>query len=133
MSLRGIKQGKACYLIIALVVLLPVAGFSQVTVSDFTVLDWFKMVKLSWKVTAPEGSDGMFQIYRSATEEGPYVLVQEIQLGDKQFFDVITKSYVFYDKKLEVGRSYYYKLTVRGADEVFGPLRGLASGSPPGT
>lgn len=135
MKLRRIKQRKGTCLIVALVVLLPVAGFSQtgVRVSDFKVMDWFKSVKLIWRATAPEGSDGIFEIYRSDKEDGRYVLVQEIKLGDKKFIDVITKTYVFYDKKLKVGRRYYYKLTLRGADQAFGPLDGLASGAPPGT
>ncbi len=129
------KEGKAWSLIAGLVVLLPIAALSQaeVEISDFKVLDWFKSVKLTWRVTAPDGSDGIFEIYRSDKEEGPYSLVEEIKVGDKQFIDVIAKTYVFYDKKLKVGRRYYYKLALRGADQVFGPFRGLASGAPPGT
>ncbi|MDH7500877.1 MAG: hypothetical protein QHH30_10915 [candidate division NC10 bacterium] len=120
---------------IALFLLLPAAGFSQdqVTVSDFRVLDWFKAVKLTWKASAPEGATGTFEIYRSDKETGPYKLVQEIQWGDKQFIDVITKDYSFLDTKLEAGRSYFYKLALRGTDQSFGPFRGLASGAPPGT
>jgi len=129
------NEGKAWSLIAGLVVLLPIAAFSQaeVKISDFNVLDWFKSVKLSWWVTAPEGSEGIFEIYRNDKEEGPYELVQEIELGDKAFIDVIAKTYVFYDKKLKVGRKYYYKLALRGTDQVFGPLQGIASGAPPGT
>jgi len=135
MRLRRTKERKAAGLIVALVVLFPVAGFSQagVSVSDFKVMDWFKSVKLIWRATAPDGSNGLFEIYRSDKIRGPYVLVQEIKLGDKGFIDAITKTYVFYDKKLKVGRRYYYKLTLRGAGQVFGPLQGLASGAPPGT
>ena len=122
-------------MIVAMAVVLPVAGSSQigVSVSDFKVMDWFKSVKLIWRATAPDGSNGLFEIYRSDKIRGPYVLVQEIKLGDKGFIDAITKTYVFYDKKLKVGRRYYYKLTLRGAGQVFGPLQGLASGAPPGT
>ena len=122
-------------MIVALVVLLPVAGFSQagVSVYHFKVLPWYKSVKLIWRATAPEGSDGIFEIYRSDKENGRYVLVQEIKLGDKQFIDAITKTYVFYDKELKVNRRYYYKLTLRGADQVFGPLGGIASGKFPAT
>ena len=135
MGLTRRNEGKAWSLIVGLVVLFPIAAFSQaeVKISDFKVLDWFKSVKLTWRVTAPEGSDSIFEICRSEKEEGPYELVQEIKLGDKQFIDVIAKTYVFYDKKLKVGRKYYYKLALRGADRVFGPFRGLASGAPPGT
>jgi hypothetical protein len=131
---RG-NEGKAWFLIVGLVVLLPIAAFSQaeVKIYDFKVLDWFKSVKLSWSVTPVEGSYGIFEIYRSDKEEGPYELVQEIELGDKAFIDVITKTYVFYDKKLKVGRRYYYKLALRGGDQFFGPSQGLASGAPPGT
>ena len=135
MRLNRIKERRVACLIVALVVLLPVAGFSQagVSVSDFKVMDWFKSVKLIWKATAPDGSNGLFEIYRSDKEDGRYVLVQEIKLGDKEFIDVITKNYVFYDKSLKVGHRYYYKLTLRGVDQVFGPLNGHASGAPPGT
>ncbi len=129
------KQRKAGYLIVTLAVLLPVAGFSQtgVKVSDFKVMDWFRSVKLIWRATALDGSDAIFEIYRSDRADGLYVLVQEIKLGDRKFIDAITKTYVFYDRKLKVGRRYYYKLTLRGADQAFGPLDGLASGAPPGT
>jgi len=122
-------------LTIILLALLPTAGFSQgqVTISDFTVLDWFKAVKLTWKAAAPSGTEAVFEIYRSDKETGPYVLVQEVRLGDKEFIDVITKTYSFLDKKCEPGRSYYYKLALRGTDQAFGPFRGLASGAPPGT
>ena len=125
----------ASFLVVASLALLPTAGFSQaqIAVSDFTVLDWFKAVKLTWKASAPEGGEGIFEIYRSDKKDGTYTLVQEIQLGDKQFIDVITKTYSFLDKKLEPGHSYYYKLALRGTDQTFGPFRGLASGAPPGT
>jgi hypothetical protein len=106
---------------------------SQITISDFRVLDWFKSVKLTWKASAPQGTEGTFEIYRSDKEAGPYALTQEIRLGDKNFIDVITKNYSFLDQKLEVGRSYYYKLALKGTDQTFGPFRGLASGAPPGT
>ena len=135
MRLTRTKEAKAWSLIVGLVVLLPVAAFSQldIRVSDFKALDWFKSVKLTWRATGAEGSDGIFEIYRSDKEEGPYELVKEIKLGDKAFIDVITKTYVFYDKKLKVGRRYYYKLALRGGDQFFGPLQGVASGAPPGT
>jgi len=121
--------------LITLIVLFPIAAFSQdeIQVSDFKVFDWFKAVKLTWVVTAPDGSDGMFEIHRSDKEEGPYALVKEIELGDKEYIDVITKSYVFLDKDLRVGGRYWYKLSLRGNDQEFGPLEGLASGAPPGT
>ncbi len=126
---------KASFLMLALIALLPTAGFSQsdITVSDFTVLDWFKAVKLTWKASAPEGTEGVFEVYRSDKEIGPYALVQEIRLGDKEFIDVITKNYSFLDKKVEPGRRYWYKLALRGANQTFGPFQGLASGAPPGT
>lgn len=128
--MKGIEGG---FSIVALVVLLPLAAFSQngVTVSDFKTVPWYKSVKLSWRVTAAEASDGIFEIYRSDKEEGPYVLVQEIKLGDKKFIDRATKTYVFYDMRLKVGRKYYYKLSLRGADQVFGPVRGIPSGIHP--
>lgn len=126
---------KACFLAVALLTLLLTTGSSQaqITISDFTVLTWFKAVKLTWKASASEGAEGIFEIYRSDKKDGPYTLVQEVQLGDKQFIDVITKTYSFLDKKLEPGRSYYYRLALRGTDQTFGPFRGLASGAPPGT
>src|SRR5512135_2940265 len=65
---------------------------NQITISDFRVLDWFKSVKLTWKASAAPGAEGIFEIYRSGKENGPYTLVQEVQFGDKQFIDVITKN-----------------------------------------
>jgi len=122
---------KASFLLVVLFFLLPTTVFSQtqITVSDFTVLDWFRAVKLTWNASAREGAQGVFEIYRSDKEKGPYILVQEIQLGDKQFIDVITKTYLFLDKKVETGHRYYYKLALRGTDQTFGPFQGLATGS----
>ena len=133
--MRGLKNRKAWCLIVSLVLLLPVTGFSQegARISKFKVQDWFKAVKLTWEAEAPEGSDGLFEIYRSDKRDGPYVLVKEVMVGDKKFIDVIKKVYVFYDKKTKVVRKYYYKLTLRGTDQVFGPFQGIASGSPAGT
>jgi len=133
--LSGLKERKAWCLIVSLVLLLPVTGFSQegARISKFKTQAWFKAVKFTWKAEVPEGSDGLFEIYRSDKRGGPYALVKEIKVGDKKFIDVIEKIYVFYDKKIKVGREYYYKLTLRGTDQVFGPFQGIASGSPPGT
>ena len=114
----------------------PIPCFSRtaVVISDFAVTDWFRSVRVTWKANAPpDDVDGTFEIYRSEQEAGPYILVQEIRLGDKKYIDVIKKAYVFYDKQLKVGGRYYYKLLLRGSDDVFGPAQGLASGAPPGT
>ncbi len=122
-------------MIIALapVIFLPGLAFSQdeVKICDFRTVPWFKSVKLVWKVTAPDGSDGILEVYRSDKEEGPYVLLREIQLGDKKFIDVTSETYFFYDMKLKIGRKYYYKLSLRGVDQVFGPVRGVPSGIRP--
>jgi len=122
-------------LMIALVAILPGVGFSQekVSIHDFYVLDWLKALKLVWKARAPEGAEGTFEVYRSDEVNGPYSLVQETKLGDKEFIDVITKTYLFFDRRLEANHSYYYKLGLRGTNQTLGPLRGLARGGPPGT
>jgi hypothetical protein len=106
---------------------------SGIVISDFEVSDWFRSVRVLWKAVAPDGAEGFFDIYRSEQEEGPYTLVQEIRLGDKKFYNAIKKAYIFYDKQLKVGGRYFYKLVLRGTDDVFGPSQGLASGAPPGT
>lgn len=133
--MRWEKELVVPFLALALLTLIPTVGFAQnqVSISDFAVLDWFKAVKLTWKASAPEGAEAIFEIYRSDKEKGPYSLVQEVKLGDKEFIDIITKNYSFLDKKLEPGRGYYYRLALRGTDQTFGPFRGLASGAPPGT
>jgi hypothetical protein len=132
---KRVRQIKRGFWIFILVLLLPVTGFSQtqVTVSHFMVFDWFKSVKLSWRASAGEGADAIFEIYRSDELNGPYVLVQDIKLGDKKFIDIISNTYYFIDKKVEVGRRYYYKMALRGTGQVFGPLDGLACKAPPGT
>ena len=129
------NEGKAWSLVVGLVVLLPIAAFSQaeVEISDFKFVPWFKAVKLTWRATALQDSDTIFEIYRSDKADGPYSLVQEIKLGDKKFIDAATTTYVFFDKNVEVGRKYYYKLSLRGADQVFGPLQGIASETFPAT
>ncbi len=122
-------------LIAALLVLLSQSGFSQsgATISDFEVLKGFKSLKLSWKVSAPEGSKGVLDIYRSNTWGGPYVRIQEIEIGDQRFIDANTKTPFFVDRKLKVRHRYYYKLSLRGTNQELGPLEGLVSGAPPGT
>jgi hypothetical protein len=122
-------------LAVALVSLLPAVGFSQekVSIYDFYVFNWLKAVKLNWKASAPERAEGIFEVYRSDKENGPYSLVQEIKLGDREFIDVITKTYVFFDRRVEANHSYYYKLGLRGTNQTLGPLRGVAQSGPPGT
>jgi hypothetical protein len=130
-----LMESECWYLIVAVVFLLPLAVFSQarVSVSGFKVQPWYKSVKLTWRATALQDSDTIFEIYRSDKADGPYSLVQEIKLGDKKFIDAATTTYVFFDKNVEVGRKYYYKLSLRGADQVFGPLQGIASETFPAT
>jgi len=122
-------------LVVALATFFPGVGFSQekVSIYDFYVFNWLKGVKLNWKAAAPEGAEGTFQVYRSDKENGPYSLLQEIKLGDREFIDVITRTYVFFDRKVEPGHSYFYKLGLRGSSQSLGPLRGLARSGPPGT
>jgi hypothetical protein len=113
----------------------PLVGFSEpgATISGFEVLKGFKSLKLSWKVAAPEGSKGVLEIHRSNTWGGPYVQIKEIEIGDQRFIDVAAKTYFFVDKKVKVRHRYYYKLSLRGTDQELGPVKGLVSGTPPGT
>ena len=122
-------------LVVALVTFLPGVGFPQekVSIYDFYVFNWLKGVKLNWKAAAPEGAEGTFQVYRSDKEGGPYSLLQEIKLGDREFIDVVTGIYVFFDRRVEADHTYYYKLGLRGSSQILGPLQGLARSGPPGT
>lgn len=126
---------KLFVLIFVLVVFLPLSGFAQTeaSVSEFEVLKGFKSLKLNWKVSAPEGSMGVLEIYRSNTWGGPYVRIQEIEIGDQSFIDANTKTYFFVDRNLKARQRHYYKLSVRGTGQELGPLEGLVSGAPPGT
>jgi hypothetical protein len=143
MAVRGIPDQKrhrrrgwfVWALIAAITLSFPIISLSEsgVVISDFEVSDWFRSVRITWEAVAPDGAEGLFEIYRSEQEAGPYILVQEIRFGDKKFYDVIKKAYVFYDKQLKVGGRYFYKLVLRDTDDVFGPAQGLASGAPPGT
>jgi len=132
---RDVRRWWVLALVAAIALSLPIVALSEtgVVVSEFEVSDWFRSVRVTWKVDAPAGVEGLFEIHRSEQEAGPYILVQEIRLGDRKFYDVIKKAYVFYDKQLKVGGRYFYKLVLRGTDDVFGPSQGLASGAPPGT
>jgi hypothetical protein len=126
---------KLSILVVTLAVFLPLSGFSglEVSVSDFKVIKSFKAIKLTWKVSAPEGSEGVFEVYRTDRRSDPFVRIQEIKIGDQKFIDANTKAYFFLDKKVKPGHRYYYKLTLRGTDREFGPLQGMASKTPPGT
>jgi len=126
---------KLSILAVTLVFFLPLSGFSQpeVSVSNFKALRSFRAVKLTWEVSAPEDSDGIFEVRRTDTRNGSYVLIQEIKMGDQKFIDVNTEAYFFVDRKLKTEHRYYYKLTLRGTGQEFGPLQGVASNTPPGT
>jgi len=128
-------QFKLSILAVTLAVFLLRFGFAgpEVSVSDFKVIKSFRAVKLTWKVSAPEGSDGIFEVYRTDTRNGPYILIQKIKMGDQRFIDINAEAYVFIDRSLKAGHRYYYKLTLSGTGQEFGPLQGMASNTPPGT
>ncbi len=122
-------------LTLAFLFFLPQYAFTQqdASVSNFKVLKGFKSIKLTWDVSPLLDSKGVLEIYRSSNWGGPYVLIQAIQIGDRTFIDGTTETYFFIDRKVKTRHRYYYKLSVHGTGQEYGPLEGLVSGAPPGT
>jgi len=85
-------------------------------VTEFRAFSMFRSVKLIWQSNLPASSAKSFQISRSIDKkDGPYspLLTVEAKEGET--------NYSFTDKSISTSDNYYYKITVEGTGETFGP------------
>ena len=91
-------------------------GAGSPSVSEFRAFSMFRSVKLIWQSNLPASSAKSFQISRSIDKkDGPYspLLTVEAKEGET--------NYSFTDKSISTSDNYYYKITVEGTGETFGP------------
>lgn len=85
-------------------------------VSEFRAFSMFRSVKLIWQSSLPAAAAKSFQITRSIHEkDGPYSPLTSVPAQEGE------SSYNFVDKDISTSDNYYYKITVEGTGETFGP------------
>jgi len=86
------------------------------SVSEFRAFSMFRSVKLIWQSSVPATAAKSFQIVRSIHEkDGPYTPLTTVPAKEGE------TSYTFTDKDISTSDNYYYKITVEGTGETFGP------------
>lgn len=89
---------------------------------------------LKW-TTASEVDNAGFYVFRGDTKEGPFKLLNETMLPGAGNAETPSK-YVFDDKDVEQGRTYYYYLesiSLQGVKEKFSPVMSRTCCGQPGT
>ena len=85
-------------------------------ISEFRALSQFRSVKLVWQSDLPAATAKSFQITRSIYyEQGLYTSLAAVEAKEGE------NSYTFVDKEIKSAENYYYKITVEGTGETFGP------------
>ena len=91
-------------------------GTGGPSVSEFRAFSMFRSVKLIWQSSVPAVAAKSFQITRSIHEkDGPYTPLTTVPAKEGE------TSYTFTDKDISTSDNYYYKITVEGTGETFGP------------
>ena len=91
-------------------------GSASPNISEFRALSQFHSVKLIWQSSLPASSAKSFQITRSIYyKDGPYTPLAVVEAKEGE------RSYSFLDKEIQSADNYYYKITVEGTGESFGP------------
>jgi len=85
-------------------------------ISEFRAFSQFRSVKLVWQSSLPASTARAFQISRSIYyEQGPYTVIATVEAKEGE------ASYSFVDKDIRSSENYYYRITVEGTGETFGP------------
>jgi hypothetical protein len=85
-------------------------------VAEFRAFSMFKSVKLVWQSSLPAATTKSFQITRSIDQkDGPYTSLATVEAKEGE------TEYSFTDKSISTSDIYYYKITVEGTGETFGP------------
>jgi hypothetical protein len=91
-------------------------GSAGPALSEFRAFSQFRSVKLVWQSGLPAATAKSFQITRSIYyEQGPYTPLAAVEAKEGE------NSYTFVDKEIKSSENYYYKITVEGTGETFGP------------
>ena len=97
---------------------------TAITLSSFTAIPKRKSVVLRWK-TETEVDNFGFNIYRSESESGQYVKVNEKLISPKGYA-IRGAKYKFTDKNVQGGKTYWYKLedidSIKGSTQ-HGPVK----------
>lgn len=107
-------------LVVMLGVLASVAGEEKeagsFAISEFRAFSQFRSVKLVWQSSLPASAARAFQISRSIYyEQGPYAVIATVEAKEGE------TNYTFVDKDIKSSENYYYRITVEGTGEIFGP------------
>ena len=91
-------------------------GAGSPSVSEFRAFSMFRSVKLVWQSSLPAATAKSFQISRSIDKkEGPFTPLTTVEAKEGE------TDYTFTDKSISTSDIYYYKMTVEGTGETFGP------------
>jgi len=91
-------------------------GSEGPAISEFRAFSQFRSVKLVWQSNLSASDAKSFQISRSIYQkDGPYTPLASVGAKEGE------RSYTFVDKDIQASDNYYYKITVEGTGETFGP------------
>lgn len=83
-------------------------GATLIELSSFTAIDYKGKVVLEW-ATKSEISNAGFYLWRSKTENGDYIQINE-DLIPAEGDEITGHSYTYVDQNAEIGVTYFYKL-----------------------
>jgi hypothetical protein len=91
-------------------------GSASPNISEFRAYSQFRSVKIVWQSSLPATTAKSFQITRSIYEkDGPYTPLATVQAKEGE------NNYTYVDKDIAASENHYYKITVEGTGETFGP------------
>lgn len=97
-------------------------------VTGFKAQPLYRAASLTWKIKGQFKQGVAFHILRSdASIEGPYEEVGAVN------YDPSKSSYEYVDKSMGTEVQYYYKLSIDGTGESYGPVSARPYFSPPAT
>jgi len=126
------KIADKCWLVTVVIVSLGlIAGCSLLTACRGGIAD-SSVVLVEW-TTESEVNTAGFNVYRSESEEGPYIQVNR-ELIPSSPDPILGGHYVYTDTNVVAGQTYYYKLEdveLDGAATLHGPIEVVARASSP--
>ena len=111
------------------------SALAAVTLVSFTATGGDGQVLIEWE-TATEINNVGFNLYRSTSEGGPYVRINDLLIPSQALGSVIGAYYCYTDSDVINGTTYYYKLEsvdVYGHAEFHGPISATPGGQPTAT
>jgi sulfatase modifying factor 1 len=111
------------------------SALAAVTLASFTATGGDGQVLIEWE-TASEIDNIGFNLYRSTSEGGPYVRINDSLIPSKALGSVMGAYYCYTDSDVINGITYYYKLEdmdVHGCREFHGPISATPGAQPTAT